>query len=153
MTTQQAMRIAWVIWLVLLLIPFFVFLGVVSYITFGTPAGPTRIGQAMFVISLCWIAVSVPLAFFWRDRIFKSYWTGEVVPPRAYLRGMAVVWVTIEIGGLLSLAGCLVAHSLIPNIVPAMVAFVLFTPFWPSGHAMVRAVGTSDDNEIFEHPR
>ena len=59
----------------------------------------------------------------------------------------------IEIGGLIALVGCFLSNSLMPNLLPAVVAFMLYMPFWPSGEAMTRAVGSEDDPEVFRHPR
>ena len=78
---------------------------------------------------------------------------GKVVSPGAYLRGMLTVWLACEIGGIIALIGCLVTRTLLPNLLPALVAFILFTPFWPSGRAMTHPVGNDDDFEIYEEPR
>jgi hypothetical protein len=66
---------------------------------------------------------------------------------------MTSVWITLEIGGVMGLIGCLLTHSLIPNLLPALVAFMLFTPLWPSGRAMYCHGGSTDDPEIYEEPR
>ena len=66
---------------------------------------------------------------------------------------MLILWLTIEVGGVMALLGCLVSGSLLPNLLPAMVAFMLFTPFWPSGRAMTNPVGNDDDFEVYEEPR
>jgi hypothetical protein len=99
------------------------------------------------------MAVVIPIAFFFRSWIFRSYWEGEAVAPREYMIGCIALWASIEIGGLLALLGCIVSGSLIPDIFPAVVAFVLFTPFWPSGQAMVSDVGKERDAELYRHPR
>jgi hypothetical protein len=102
---------------------------------------------------MAYLAVAVPAAFFWRSREFKAYWQGHCVSPNRYLRGMLILWLTIEIGGIMALIGCFVSGSLLPNLLPAMVAFMLFTPFWPSGRAMTNPVGNDDDFEVYEEPR
>ena len=74
--------------------------------------------------------------------------------PKSYLVGMLGVWATIEIGGLASLIGCLVTRSLLPTLLPALVAFMLFVPLWPSGRSMICShKGDSDDPETYEEPR
>jgi hypothetical protein len=99
------------------------------------------------------MALVVPAAIFLRSYIFKAYWAGDTVHPKSYLKGMLGVWATIEIGGVLALVGCLVSHSLLPNLLPALVAFMLFTPLWPSGLAMVRHCGNQDDPSEYKEPR
>ncbi len=66
---------------------------------------------------------------------------------------MISVWMALEIGGLFSLAGCLIYDSLLPDLIPALVAFMFFVTFWPGGRAMTRRVGTSQDPEVYRSPR
>ncbi len=73
--------------------------------------------------------------------------------PRQYLKGMYVVWGALEVGGLLSLFGCVMSRSLVPGILPAIAAFVMFVVLWPNGRAMTCAGGASDDPEKYEEPR
>jgi len=73
---------------------------------------------------MAYLAVAVPAAFFWRSREFKGYWEGKCVSPNRYLRGMLILWLTIEVGGVVALVGCFVSGSLLPNLLPAMVAFM-----------------------------
>ncbi len=67
--------------------------------------------------------------------------------------GMFTVWGTLEIGGLLSLTGCLVSRSLLPTLLPALAAFMMFVVLWPSGRAMINSHGGSDDPEKYGEPR
>ena len=153
LTPGQALRLAWVSWLVLLAIPALLFLTVMwTFIGDETHADKGR-AESWFLICMAYLAVAVPAAFFWRSREFKAYWEGNCVSPTRYLRGMLILWLTIEVGGIMALVGCLVTGSLLPNLLPAMVAFMLFTPFWPSGRAMTHPVGNDDDFEVYEEPR
>jgi len=149
---QAALRRAWAWWLALLVIPFVFFLSLLLYLSLG-PVKDPFIARAFFVASVVWLGIAVPISFFIRARYFKDYWAGGLTKPADYLRGSLSVWVTIEIGGLISLIGCFMSNSLTPNVLPAVVAFVLFTPFWPSGEAMTHALGAEDDPEIMRHPR
>lgn len=156
---SHAVRYAWISWLTLLLLPFLLFLFVAWSLTdqateAGSQGGNARLANAWFVGSMAYLAIAVPAAIFWRSRVFRAYWEGEVVAPRDYLHGMLTVWIAIEIGGILSLLGCLVSGSLLPCLLPAIVAFMFFVPLWPSGHAMVRRnVGNVDDTGRYEEPR
>jgi hypothetical protein len=108
--------------------------------------------NTMFIAAIAFLFIMGPVSFVIRSRLFRSYWRGEPVNPRDYLLGMLVVWMTFEIGGLLSLAGCLLSNSLLPCLLPALASFMFFTPLWPSGKAMVRPTG-SDDPEMYSEPR
>jgi len=154
LTPGKALRVAWLCWLILLAIPALLFLGVFWTLdrTAAAPANST-LAQQWFLGSMIYLAVVMPLAFFGRSRLFRCYWEGCAVSPANYLKGMLLVWVAAEIGGIISLIGCIVSSSLLPCLVPAMVAFILFTPFWPSGRAMTNPVGNDPDFEVYEEPR
>ncbi|MEX2214742.1 MAG: hypothetical protein WD768_11470 [Phycisphaeraceae bacterium] len=149
---QRVMRQAWTRWVTLMIIPFILFMTLMVYVTLA-PQKNAAVGKAFFILSIAWLGLVVPASFFLRSRTFKAYWTGSVVTPAQYLRGMTTVWMAIEIGGLIALVGCFLSNSLAPNILPAVVAFMLYMPFWPSGEAMTRPLGDEDDPEVFRHPR
>jgi hypothetical protein len=150
----QALRLAWCSWLILLSIPALVFLAVMWRMVGGDlSALDGTASYRWFILTMVYLALIIPAAFFWRGHIFKAYSAGLPVAPRDYLKGMLTIWLATEIGGLLALIGCLVTNSLLPNLIPAMVAFMLFTPFWPSGRAMTHPVGNEDDPERYEEPR
>src|SRR5436309_824604 len=153
LTPGQALRIAWICWLALLALPALVFLAVMWRLLDDDMAGDAALAQHWFIFTMVYLAIAVPAAFFMRSRDFHHYYKGHVVAPGAYLRGMLTVWVACEIGGLIALLGCIVTGTLLPNLLPALVAFILFTPFWPSGRAMTHPVGNDDDFEIYEEPR
>jgi len=153
MTPQRALTLAWAWWIVLLLIPFVLFLITMAALVSREDPGSDALSMGFFLASLLWLRTAIPGAFVLRSHCFKSYWQGRTVEPRSYLRGMVTVWLAMEIGGLIALTGCLVSGQLLPGLMSAAVAFMLFTPFWPSGHAMTDPVGAVDDDEVFRHPR
>lgn len=155
LTPDVALRIAWCTWLAMLAVPFAMFLFAVWQVMDreGLASPQTGLARGWFYGSMAYLVIVVPLSFFWRSHVFKAYWTGECVSPRNYLNGMIGMWLTIELGGLLALLGCIVTGSLLPNLLPALVAFLLFTPLWPSGHAMTRHCGCVEDPELYEEPR
>jgi len=153
MSPGQALRLAWMWWVALLLIPFFVFVGGLWVLTLTEGAQRPAVAYGFFVASLVWMLVTVPGAFVLRNYCFKAYWAGRTVEPRSYLRGMLTIWLAPEIGGLLALVGVLLGRMWMPGLLPAAVAFMLFTPFWPNGRAMVATVGATEDDEVFRHPR
>jgi hypothetical protein len=150
---EAALRIAWFCWLGFLALPFVLFLYVVWSLMDNNEPRDLNAANGWFVASMVYLIVVVPLAIFWRSRLFRAYWTGECVSPKSYLIGMISVWLTLEIGGIFSLIGCLVTGSLLPNLLPALVTFMLFTPLWPSGRAMICSTGNTDDPEAYEEPR
>jgi hypothetical protein len=154
-TRSQALRLAWVCWLMLLAIPALYFLVVLwQFIDDDSVPADPAMAQRWFLGCMAFLAIAVPASFFLRSREFKGYWTGHCVSPSHYLKGMLSVWLTMEIGGLLALTGCLVTQSLLPNLLPALVAFILFIPFWPSGRAMTTPCGADDDDpENYAEPR
>jgi hypothetical protein len=154
LTPSDALRFAWWCWLSVLLVPFFLFL----YTTWSMMGEETvetngTLAHTWFIANMAYIAIAVPLAIAWRSYVFRDYWKGDCVSPRNYLFGMMSVWITLEIGGMMGLIGCLLTHSLIPNLLPSLVAFMLFTPLWPSGRAMIHHGGNADDPAVYEEPR
>jgi hypothetical protein len=153
LTAASAIRIAWITWLTLLIIPFAVFLYIVWKFSNGETTVRHNEGDIWFLVSALYLLAVVPLSFFWRAHLFKSYDAGHPVHPHKYLFGMMAVWMALEIGGLFSLTGCLIYDSLLPDLIPALVAFMFFVTFWPGGRAMTHHVGTSQDPEVYQTPR
>ena len=153
-SAAMTLRRAWVIWFALLVSPFILFLVTVWKLMDeeGSIASPA-LARGWFLGSMTYLAVVVPAAFFWRSRIFKAYWSGQVVAPRDYLKGMFTVWFALETGSIFGLIGCLVSGRVLPCLLPALVAFIIYIPLWPSGRAMTRPVGNEDDPELYEDPR
>jgi hypothetical protein len=152
-SVRTALRLAWATWVVLLVIPFFLFLTVVWRLGIGETVVVATDKQPWFLGASAYLLVAVPLAFFWRGHVFKAYWTGQTIAPRNYLYGMLAIWAALEFGGIFALLGCFVNHSLLPNLLPALVAFMFYVTLWPSGRAMVKHVGHLEDAQHYEEPR
>lgn len=157
---DSALSTAWRVWFAYLLVPFALFMAVVWKLasvnlanTQSAQQASTHGSQIWFIATLVYMALVIPGTFFWRSRLFAGYWRGHHVHPREYLIGMISVWTAIEVGGLLALLGCFVTGSLLPNLLPAMLAFMLFTPLWPNGHAMTRPLSNEQDPGEYEEPR
>lgn len=155
LTPEVALRYAWGGWLTMLACPFVLFLYVAWSLMGDQPMRRNRpLSDVWFLASVAYMVLIVPATFFIRSRLFRAYWKGDCVAPRAYLTGMYTVWGALELGGLLSLAGCLASRSLLPSLMPAIAAFMMFVVLWPSGRAMICAGrGASDDPEHYEEPR
>jgi hypothetical protein len=152
LSVATAIRIAWVCWIGLLVIPFLVFLNMIWMTTIepSTEVHTSELGW--FMASCAYLVVVVPIAFFWQSHIFKTYYTGNTVTPGKYLFGKLTVWMALEVGGLFSLYGCFHDNSPLPNLIPALVAFMFFVTFWPNGRAMVRHVGHLEDPGLYLEP-
>lgn len=154
LSADCALHVAWRIWFTLAVIPFIVFLAVIwQLMDAQSEAGNSDLAQTWFIGAMAYLAIGLPAAFFWRSRIFRGYWAGKTISPRDYLVGMATIWIAIEIGGLFALIGCLVSGTLLPNLLPALVAFMLFTPLWPNGHSMTRPLHNEQDPAEYQEPR
>jgi hypothetical protein len=153
LSVRTALRLAWATWTILLIIPFLLFLGVVWTLMFHEATGLHAESQTWFLASSGYLLVVVPASFFWRGSIFKSYWLGQPITPAKYLYGMLAIWTALEFGGIISLLGCFVDRSLLPNLLPALVAFMFYATLWPSGRSMVSSVGHSEDAGVYEEPR
>jgi hypothetical protein len=151
----MALRIAWWCWLSMLALPFIAFIVTIWAVNAaeGADESASTFSRVWFYASMGYMLVAVPISFFWRSHVFRDYWAGHCVSPSSYLRGMIPMWIIIEIGGLLSLVGCILSGALLPNLLPALVAFMLFVPLWPSGRAMLFAHGATDDPELYSEPR
>lgn len=146
--------LTWVVWIAYLVIPFFTLIGSVLYLMVADVTVYKSLGQTWFIAMMIWIAVAVPLSFYIRSKsYFQGYWKGKAVTPRQYFRGMLLVWTVIELAGLMSLVGCIVTGELVPNLIPALLAFVVFVTQWPNATAMTENIGNKDDSTVFQHPR
>ena len=152
-TVRTALRLAWLTWVVFLLIPFFLFLGAVWATAFHESVRTITSPPNWFLGACGYLIVVVPAAFFWRSRVFKPYYSGHPIEPAKYLYGMLAMWVALEFGGIISLLGCFVTHSLLPSLLPALVAFMFYVTQWPTGHAMVGSIGESEDASVYKEPR
>lgn len=154
MTPHAALRAAWVAYLAMLFVPFAVFVAVFSWLNFfdSSPAHQAMRSQWLVAPIVFMIAFG-PIMFGIRGRMFHGYYRGQPVTPAHYLLGMILVWSVFEIGGIMSLVGCLACNSMTPCLMPAIAAFFFFTPMWPNGRAMARPTGHFDDPEIYREPR
>jgi hypothetical protein len=153
LTVGTSIKVAWWTWLVLLLAPFLLFMFVAYRLTDSTAVRNQPLASAWFVGTMIYLIVAAPASFFIRSRLFRPYWNGSVVPPRNYLMGMTIVWLSLEVGGILSMVGCLMSNSILPGMLPGVAAFMFFLPLWPSGRAMTQAnVGNAEDPGRYREP-
>lgn len=152
-SVNRAILWAWVAWVTLLLVPLAA-LGLAIFFVLNSPAtaGRTDLARGFAWGIAAYMAVAVPLMFFWRGRRFRGYWRHEPVQPRTYLLGMIGVWAALSLGGLLGAIATFVSRTLVPNSLIALVALVALMALWPKGNAMVRPVGNPGDVGTYEEP-
>jgi hypothetical protein len=150
---NSALRAAWVIYVVLLLVPLAVF-GVVMVLSASRASSePSHGVNRWFLGTTAYLIVAVPAALFFRRHLIISYFQGGIVTPRHYLIGMLTLWLTLEIGMILPIIGCYVTASYMPGLIPAVVVLVVYMTQWPSGKTMTSGAGECDDPELYEMPR
>lgn len=153
LTVRTALMLAWMTWAVFLIVPFILFLCVLWTLMYHESAVARIETHTWFLAASAYLLVVVPASFFWRGRLFKIYWSGHPIPPAKYLYGMLTIWAALEFGGIIALLGCFFEQSLLPNLLPALIAFMFFVTLWPSGRAMVSSKGGEEDASLYEQPR
>jgi hypothetical protein len=153
LSVPKALRSAWVSWLVLLAIPFLVLQWLVWRLGISDQATPAFDPKHWFFASMAYLAVILPASFFWRGYLFREYWNGRPVTPRKYVLATVTVGIALAIGGVFALIGCFFSGSFMPNLIPALMALLLFAIHWPTGRAMAKPVGHIEDPQIYEEPR
>jgi hypothetical protein len=153
LSVQTALKLAWLCWAILLAGPFLLLQVLIWYMAAGDPSRFHANTETWFVAAMAYLVIIVPGLFFWRGHLFKDYWIGRPVAPTKYIFATISVGLALALGGILSLIGCLVTDSFLPNLIPGLLALVLFVLHWPTGRAMVRTTGNNEDPEVYEEPR
>jgi len=147
------LRAAWWTYVVLLILPFMLIAVVVALMNTEISPTPSHGMKRWLLLSTALLVVGVPAALFYRRRLCGGYFRGDAVPPRQYFVGMLTVWLALEVGMILSIVGCYVTGSFLPDLLPAIAAFVFLITLWPTGKMMVTHVGNSNDPQIYKPPR
>lgn len=153
LSVQSALRWAWLSWLVLLAIPFLFLQGLIWCIRIADLSRFHASSNDWFVAAMVCLLGVVPGSLFLRSHLFKDYWRGHPVTPKRYLIATISVGAALAACGMVSLVGCLATDSFMPNLVPGALALLMFALHWPTGSAMVRKTGNSQDHEHYEEPR
>jgi hypothetical protein len=132
-SATTALRLARLLWFVFLCAPFLAALWVSSRIPVDRIPISRLAEERWFVAAMLYVVLIAPAAFFWREHIHSHHRPGEIVRPGKYLMGMIGIWLALLSSAILSLAGCVIVESFLPNIIPAFFALMLFLMLWPSG--------------------
>jgi len=153
-TPESTLRQAWLWYGGLMAIPTLMLIYLVWWFLKSDGVVETDTRWTWLIGTVAFMGIAIPASIFARSRMFRGYWDGECVAPKAYLMGMVIVWATIVVTGIASMIGCMMTGSLLPNLFPALVAFVLYLTMWPSGRAMTcEEKGNMDDPQKYEEPR
>lgn len=152
LSASLALRRAWACWAALLIVPFVFFVWLVWHLS-KNPQGASYAGAVKwFAAASIYLVVVVPGSMFWRGHLFRDYWLGRPVAPAKYVSATISVGLALAVGGIFSLAGCLVTGLLMPNLIPAALALLLYAIHWPTGRAMVTTAGGAADAAFYEEP-
>jgi hypothetical protein len=148
---NEALRNAWLIYLVLGQVP--ALLAIVG-IWVGLLAGSSDewLSNLFMLLGFAWLTVAIPAGLLYMRLKFNNYYKGRSVSPRNYLLGLLPLWVAMVLGGAIGMFGWIVSRTPLPAVMPSVIAFVVFLVFHPTGHAMTRPVGDSDDPAVYEEP-
>ena len=134
---DSMLDLAWSTWLILLAAPFVV-LPFALHMTpsaFGDGPRPA-LADRWFRIVMVYLLVALPAALLIRFYVFRGLRRGRPVLPRAYYIGMLIVWVVVAAAGLASELACVATATLVPNVLPALLALFVYLMLWPTGAAM-----------------
>ncbi len=149
----RALRRAWLFGGVLLVIPFLFLQWLIWHLTTSEGVRSSADSTKWFIAAMGYLLLVLPGSFFWRGHLFRDYWRGRPVAPHKYILATITVGLALAAGGIFSMIGCLVTRSFMPNLIPALIALLLFALHWPTGRAMVKPVGHLEDPQIYEEPR
>ena len=152
LTIKTALKLAWVSWLVLLAVPFLLLQALIWYIHVGDVGRYHAETNGWFIAAMVCLIAVVPGSLFLRGHLFRDYWMGHPITPRKYLVATILVCAALAACGIVSLVGCLVTDSFMPNLIPGLLALLMFAMHWPTGSAMIHT-GNTEDYEHYEEPR
>jgi hypothetical protein len=136
-TPTTALQLAWTTWLVLLALPF-VILPLSLHLLPGSRGSEPKpeLAEQWYAVVMVYIAGAVPIALVVRAFMFKAFWRGGVVPAQRYYAGMLLVWSVVLAAGLTAELVCIATATLVPNVLPGMLALFIFLLLWPTGRVM-----------------
>src|SRR5688572_28149545 len=124
---EVTLQLAWTTWIALLATPFVVLPFALHMTPGGRGSGPQpELAERWFLIVMVYLLVALPVVLLIRAYLFKSFWRGRGVLPRSYYIGMFAVWAVIVLAGLTAELVCVVTATLVPNILPALLALFIY---------------------------
>ncbi|MFP4144900.1 MAG: hypothetical protein ACLFV3_07115 [Phycisphaeraceae bacterium] len=130
--TLLTLRLIWAAMLMSQLVFFLVVAFVLTEARGATPDLHPMLGW----IGVGWFVAATAMGYFARNQIYKSAWREHAIAPGGYLTGNLVLLALLESVGLFSIIALLVTGVMVPEILPAIGALVVFAINFPTGHAM-----------------
>lgn len=112
-------------------------------IVFAVVDGGAMHGGLVFAIAALWALIAVPAAVFIKGDVLRAAWSPRPAEPVGYLKGLVLVWGTIEIGAVLALIGCLIDGAVLPGGLLASILLAVLFVLRPSSGALGRGLGTA----------
>jgi len=113
------------------------FVIVILVLKSGNRSNPSSdLAELLHVISWIALAAAVPMGYFIRNQTYKANWQGDVVTPGGYVTGNLLLLAMLEGAGMIALVGTLLADTIWPNLLPAILAMVAQAINFPNGKAM-----------------
>ena len=148
---NETLRNAWLAYLVIGQVP--ALLAIVGiWVGLLASTSDEWLSNAFMLGGFAWLTVTIPLSLLFMRAKFAAYYDGHAVEPKDYLAGMGVLWLAMVVGGAIGMVGWIVSRTPLPAVMPSIIAFVVFVVFHPTGRAMTRPVGDSDDAAVYEEP-
>lgn len=136
MTRETALRRAWLSFVLLAGTPAVLLAAAVWAVPASEEASRPGANYAFFGLSVGWLLLLVPPAFWIRGYVFRAGWQGQRVEAESYLRGLMTMWTATSVGALFAAIGCLAGNSLLPNLFPAGFALALMLLLTPSSRGV-----------------
>lgn len=137
MSRETALRRAWVSYALLSATPAALIVAAVLAVPESASSPRLGVSYTFFGLSVGWMVLTLPLAFWLRGYVFRAGWQGHHVDAESYLRGLMTMWTAATSGATLAAVGCLAGNSLLPCLFPAGFAMVLQLLLTPSERGVV----------------
>ena len=142
---ERALELAWTIWFILLAVPFIV-LPFLLHMTPGADgrAPNPRLARDGFAAIVSAIAIAVPVSLMLRVILLGRLWHSHDAHPRRYFVAMLIGWLVLTLGGIAAEVVCVFTGTLLPNVVIAVAALLVYLNVWPRGTPMVKGAIVSE---------
>ena len=134
---EHVRELAWTTWVILLATPFVVLPFALHMTPSASGSGPKpELAEKWFLVVMVYLLVALPVALLIRSYLFRSFWQGRSVVPRVYYVGVFIPWAVVAVAGLVAELVCIATATLVPNILPALLALFIYLMLWPTGAVM-----------------
>lgn len=151
---QSALRRAWVWYIACLAVPFVMIVcHAAGKVIDAQPFISEQVSRIGFVATLFWIGLSGAAGFLGQEYYFASYYKGQPVTPKEYLKGKVITWLCLMSGAVIAAVFMWLSQEAFPHIFAAIIAFVFTITQYPQGDAMTLTTGNLDRSQLYQTPR